>query len=179
MCIKTGFLICILEFFKSDLNFFDLVRSRADKPHFINRAFFGSILPVLVKIIANTVLICNSIWHQCQKILDSAVSSFQNFTGTGDKLLDMRVLPGMYPCHVGSRKQSYADTAGQSQKKKDKYHFHKKKPGFGMGSDFFHKNFLSAHHSEVTCPKFRSLRIRQEPLDEAENWNNVHLCPLM
>ena len=48
-----------------------------------------------------------------------------------------------------------------------------------MGSDFFHKNFLSAHHSEVTCPKFRSLRIRQESLDEAENWNNVHLCPLM
>lgn len=48
-----------------------------------------------------------------------------------------------------------------------------------MGSDFFHKNFLSAHHSEVTCPKFRSPRIMQEPLDEAENWNNVHLCPLM
>ena len=65
------------------------------------------------------------------------------------------------------------------KKKKDKYHFHKKKPGFGMGSDFFHKNFLSAHHSEVTSPKFRSLRIRQELLDEAENWNNVHLCPLM
>lgn len=48
-----------------------------------------------------------------------------------------------------------------------------------MGSDFFHKNFLSAHHSGVTNHKFRSLEIRQEFLDEAENWNNVHLCPLM
>lgn len=43
-----------------------------------------------------------------------------------------------------------------------------------MGSDFFHKNFLSAHHSEVISPKFRSLRIRQEPLDEARK---LEQCP--
>ena len=60
---RLVFLICILEFFESNLNFFDPIRSRAEgliyKMHFL-----GSILPVLVKIIANTVLICNSIWHQ-------------------------------------------------------------------------------------------------------------------